>query len=248
MKIRWKLLILLLAIALAPLGGASVLDRLLTRRLGKHLAANTREILTDQARRRLELIVADYGRLLERDQRMLELALQLQARAIERRLDEAPPPDPEIFLSDSFPATGPATEPNAPGAYFRVGADGRRLALPVRFDRQVYFLAAGVDASAVADDTARLSTMPEVYRRLHQTVGHLMHWQYTALESGVHMSYPGHGGYPAQFDPRRRPWYVNATKAGAASWQPPTVDVTTGMVMVALSMPVFTPRATPWAE
>ena len=242
MKIRWKLMILLLAIALAPLGGASILDRFLTHRLGKHLAANTREILIDQARRRLELIVTDYGRLLDRDRRLLELALRLQARAVERRLAQAPPSKPKVFLSDSFPTTAPATEPNAPGAYYRIVDDGRRLALPVRFDRQAYFLAAGVNASAVADDMARLSTMPEVYQAIRHMVGHLVHWQYTALASGVHMSYPGHGGYPARFDPRRRAWYVNALKTATASWQPPNVDVTTGMVMVALSMPVLAPR------
>ena len=30
------------------------------------------------------------------------------------------------------------------------------------------------------------------------------------LEQGVHLGYPGKGGYDADFDPRQRPWYLHA--------------------------------------
>ena len=45
MKIRWKLLILLLAIALVPLIVGASLHRNYTRRLGDHLASGRRDIL-----------------------------------------------------------------------------------------------------------------------------------------------------------------------------------------------------------
>jgi len=237
-KIRWKLMILLLVIALVPLVAASVIDRVSTHRLGQTLASEAREILIEQARRRLEILVADYGRLLERDKRLLELALDLQARAVESRLAKAPPTAPRILMSESFDRPGFVGDPNTAEDYFRIGADGERVPMPVTYSRQVYFLARGADGQAVADDMARLSTMPEVYRHLHDDLRGLTHWQYTALESGVHTSFPGHGGYPAQFDPRRRPWYIRAKQDNALCWQPPSVDVTTRTVMLALSMPV----------
>ena len=239
MKIRWKLMILLLVIALVPLVAGSVLDHVSTYRLGRALASHARRILTEQARHRLELLVADYGRLLDRDQRLLELAVRLQARAAESRLAKAPPAAAKVFLSADFDKGSPLPEGMVTSdRHFRVGDDGRRRPMPVTYSQQVSFLARGVDASAVAGDVARLSTMPEVYRRLDGIFSGLMHWQYTALESGVHTSFPGHGGYPAEFDPRKRPWYVSAKKNGQLTWQPPSVDVTTRTVMLAVSMPV----------
>ncbi len=43
------------------------------------------------------------------------------------------------------------------------------------------------------------------------------------------MSYPGHGGYPEGYDPRRRPWYNEATDT--IGWTFPIVDTTSGQVM-----------------
>jgi len=240
-KIRWKLMILLLVIALVPLVAASVIDRVSTHRLGQTLASEAREILIEQARRRLELLVADCGRLLDRDRRLLELALHLQARAVEGALAKEPPAAPRVLLSEFFDRPGFQGDPNTAEAYFRLGADGARVPMPVTYSQQVYFLARGVDRQAVADDMARLSALPEVYRHLRDALRGLTHWQYTALESGVHTSFPGHGGYPAEYDPRRRPWYTRAKEDGALCWQSPSVDVTTGTVMLALSMPVRAP-------
>ncbi|MGB2822550.1 MAG: SpoIIE family protein phosphatase [Phycisphaerae bacterium] len=241
MKIRWKLMVLLLVIALVPLLVASAIDRVSTHRLGGALASETREILVEQARRRLELLVADYGRLLDRDRRLLDLALHLQAQAVESRLNQPPPAAPRMLMSEFFDRPSFLGDPNTAEDYFRIGADGARVPMPVTFSQQVFFLAAGVDASAVTDDMARLSTMPEVYRHLHSALRGLIHWQYTALESGVHTSFPGHGGYPGEFDPRKRRWYTQAKEDNALSGRPPSVDVTTRMVMLALSMPVRGP-------
>jgi len=55
----------------------------------------------------------------------------------------------------------------------------------------------------------------------------------------VHISYPGHGGYPAGYDPRRRPWYLRAKKRGALTWGEPIVDTTTGQLTFTVSAPFF---------
>jgi len=71
---------------------------------------------------------------------------------------------------------------------------------------------------------------------------------YTATIDGVHAKFPGHGGYPEDFDPRDRTWF----KMGAAAlsenpsspnhaWGPPIVDATTGRVMVTVSLGVAGP-------
>ncbi|MCK4627039.1 MAG: serine/threonine protein phosphatase, partial [Phycisphaerae bacterium] len=91
MKIRWKLLILLLAIALVPLIAGTVLNRAHMRRLGAQLASDRREILTKNARHHLRHIVDNYGEILTRDAEILEYALYIQAHEVEDRLAGNPP-------------------------------------------------------------------------------------------------------------------------------------------------------------
>jgi serine/threonine protein kinase len=50
-------------------------------------------------------------------------------------------------------------------------------------------------------------------------------WAYVGTESGVHMAYPGKSGYPEEFDPRKRPWYVNSLSTKVVQWLPPYVDI-----------------------
>ncbi len=242
MKIRRKLLILLLLVALSPLVAVSIVDHVSTHRLGTHLAARTRQILIQNARVQLHEIVRGYGRLLERDKRLLEFALKTQAREIERRLTEAPPPSPQIFFSRDYDRRINLPQPMVPSPkHFRQDSQGNLSPIRITYQQQVYFVVAGVNPQAVADDLACLSTMPKVYKDLYQSNPELMYWQYTALESGFHTSYPGHGGYPDDYDPRVRRWYLAAKQADALLWIPPMPDVSTHTVPLALAMPVRRP-------
>jgi sigma-B regulation protein RsbU (phosphoserine phosphatase) len=247
MKIRTKLLILLLLISLGPLIAASVLHRVAMRRLGSRLASGRREILIDRARRHLRQVVDEYARTIARDEKALTLALTIQAREVERRLVAPPPPSPVLFFGEDYDR-GMNRPPGMKTSetHLRMLPDGRRAPIPVTYQQQVCILAGGVSREAVADDLARLSTMPEVYRFLHGFHPDLMYWQYTALESGVHTSYPGHGGYDPGYDPRTRPWYLRARDSHTSTsdqhtWFPPIPDVSTGMVTLGLSMPVRRP-------
>jgi sigma-B regulation protein RsbU (phosphoserine phosphatase) len=71
---------------------------------------------------------------------------------------------------------------------------------------------------------------------MYQRYGEGLIWAYASLENGVHISYPGHGGYPAGYDPRKRPWYEMAKKSKTPVWFP-VVDATTGQLTLTLSMP-----------
>jgi sigma-B regulation protein RsbU (phosphoserine phosphatase) len=61
-----------------------------------------------------------------------------------------------------------------------------------------------------------------------------------SLENCVHISYPGHGGYPTGYDPRKRPWYEMAKKSKTPVWFP-VVDAITGQLILILSMPFKRP-------
>ena len=239
MKIRPKLLILLLAVALVPLVIGTTWQQMSMRRLGDRLAANTRRALIDIAFRNLHLLVNDYSHLVNRDKKVIEQAVRLQVREVERRLAEPPPSEHRPFLSrdydrgDRLPAGMVASK-----IHFRTAENGERKPIAVTYDEQVYFVVKGVDGKSVADDMARLSTMPEVYRFASEGNPDAMYWQYTSLEAGFHTSYPGHGGYPEEYDPRKRAWYTAAREGGELGWivMP---EVSTRTVALTAAAPVY---------
>ncbi len=244
MSIRTKLLILLLLIAVLPLVAVSLFDLMTARELGRNLAEDRRRILTDNAFELMRSLVESYGRLLERDRRMLEHAVRLQAREVERRLAGRAAMDGPIYRNADYEGESP----DVPGMiaspiHTRLNERGERVPLPVTYEQQVYFVVRGVQEQAIREDLRALSTMPQVYRYVRALNPDQMYWQYTSLESGFHTSYPGHGGYPAEYDPRVRPWYRKARERGDVSWiLLPEVSTRT------LSLTVATPVHRPGGE
>jgi sigma-B regulation protein RsbU (phosphoserine phosphatase) len=242
MRIRWKLLVLLLAFSLLPLSLLTWTRYRSLRRFGHDLGRRARTALIDQAGRQLQQVAVDYAAIFRRETETLELGLRAQAREVERCLAADPPKSPVIFWAEDYdqPTRCPA-EMVQSDRYFRVADDGTHQPMPVTYQQMVFKLAPGVKREDVADDVARLSRMLAGYEFIQQ--GHMdsLYWQYTALASGVHCSYPGHGGYPQDYDPRKRAWYLRALAAGDLVWNPPMVDASTGEVMLTCSMPVHGP-------
>ena len=239
MKFRTRLLILLLTITLLPLGLSFLSQRTSILHFGNKLAGDTRALLNDSAETLLHALVDDYGRILERDKALAQMALEIQAQAVRARLS-GPPPETSgpIYLSTDYGS--PKTQPDdlvATRQRLRPGADGDLTPIPVSFTQQVFFLAGDLQPGEVTDDLKRLSTLTETYRTLHDIQPDLFLWQYTALESGIHSSYPGKGGYPADYDPRLRAWYKTAVSAGQTTQQILT-DLTTGTLILTLAKPV----------
>ncbi|MBU0617411.1 MAG: SpoIIE family protein phosphatase [Planctomycetes bacterium] len=241
MRIRWKLLILLLVISLLPLGAALWFGEAAARRLGEELAAGTREQLSSDAKRYLLQTVRDHGKLLRRGAETLAHNVRIQAGAVERSLAADPPDSPEIHFAADFETGGSLGELARSEKHVQTTADGRTIPMAVSYQHQSILLAPGVEEAEVAEDLARLSTMVPTYQLVYQSQSEFLHWQYVALESGVHSAFPGHGYYPDGFDPRRRPWYINARAGNALIWNPPIVDASTGHVMLTRSMPVYRP-------
>jgi len=239
MSIRWRLLFLLLAIAVVPLVCTSWIQNRSLRRLGRDVGSGTREALIERAGHQLLQLVDDYATMLDRETETLAQVLRFQAREAERCLAADPPAAAEIFWAEDYDRgerlpRGMVESPR----HLRRGDGGGRMPVAVTYEQQVFKLAPGVERGAVMDDVARLSRMVAGYRLGGQGHPSLIHWQYTALASGVHSSYPGHGGYPADFDPRARSWYLNAVEAGDLTWSPPMVDASTGDITLAVSMPI----------
>ena len=241
MRIQAKLFFLLVVIAVLPLVALSWRSQVATERLGMALAERGRAAVATQVENQLRQAVSLGGTILFQEQRLVELTLRVQANEVERRLSAARVPQPgPIYFSADFesratwpPGTMESTE------HLRVNPQGAASAVAISREEQAFFLPRGTTRDVVAPSLLRLSTMSPVYRRLERDAGSLLFWQFTALETGLHSVYPGHGGYPAAYDPRIRPWYGLAKARGELVWTPPLIDASTGQLLMTASMPVF---------
>jgi len=240
MKFRTRLLILLLTVTLLPLSLSFVFQRASTIYFGTKLADDTRSLLERDATNLLHTLVDNYSRILKRDKAIALLTLQNQAEAVERKLSSPPPHhQPPIFFSEDYadPQSAPddLTETKK---YQYIDKEGHCQPIPVSYSQQTVFLAKGTKREQVETEIRQLSTMPEVYKTLHDIQPDLFLWQYTTLRSGVHTSYPGKGGYPDDYDPRQRKWYRDAVFMGKPT-QHIMNDVTTGSLILTISKPIY---------
>ena len=67
-------------------------------------------------------------------------------------------------------------------------------------------------------------------------------WAYVGFAEGVHMSYPGKGGYPDDYDPRQRPWYKNTVGTTGPRWGTPYLDALGQGLLLPCSMSLYDER------
>ena len=240
MTIRRKSLLILLAAGLVPALVVSVLHRGSMRNLGEILGGQMRATFVEHTTTYLETVVTDFGRLANRSKVAVELSLARQAQEVERRLAGAAPVGGDVVFAAAFdrPESLPADALVMP-KYRRV-VGGREVDVPVSFGHVACLAAPGVAREAVAADTARLAALAPLCRELYQATPDLVMWLYTSLESGVHAAYPGHGGYPPEYEPRDREWYTEARDTEGVVWTL-VPDVSTRVVTLTASMPVRCP-------
>ncbi len=242
MRIRSKLLILLLAIALIPLLVVTLLDRRATSRLGREVGAAAREALVRRATQRLRLFVEGQAAVLGREGKIIELALQLQAKDVARCLGGEAASDGKAYYSEDYDRGVYAARDLATNKrHFRVAANGEHTPMPLAFGDQVFKLAPGATEDDAAKDVRKLVGMTDAYRALYREYADIFFWQYTGLESGAFGCYPGHGGYPPDYDHRKRDWYIRARQKKGLCWTQPYVDVSSRQPVLTASIPVYRP-------
>lgn len=240
LPIRWKLIVLLGALAIVPLLIVAWNDIKTLALLGSRLASQAGQALSDQAREHLERQADDFARLIVLERMALEMLVHLQAREITQRLRNGPASaESALWLSDlSRDAPLPEAK-HLPDKYFQQATPRRREPLPVSFARIALHAAPGSDAAEIAAQGARLAGARDFLAAVSPHYTDLVHWYFTALESGLHATYPGHGGYPVQYDPRERAWYRAQRTRRALTWSRPQTDVTSRLTMISATMPLF---------
>ncbi|MGD2116841.1 MAG: serine/threonine protein kinase [Chromatiales bacterium] len=64
-------------------------------------------------------------------------------------------------------------------------------------------------------------------------------WAYFGTQQGVLIAHPGSGTYPADYDPRQRPWYKESLDGDKIRWLPPYVDISGRGLMLPCTRPLY---------
>jgi sigma-B regulation protein RsbU (phosphoserine phosphatase) len=237
MRIQSKLFVLLLVIAVLPLIALTWRGQRATESLGLAIVSRGKSSAVDEIELQLGRVVDYSSDVMSAQQQIVELALRLQAAEVERRLAAPPPETAEVYAHSAFekaetwpPGTALSLDRTA------VAGDRKVQALAISTKHQSFFTPR--EAAPDEDAMRRLASMDAVYMRLNQANPKLFYWQYTAMASGLHSSFPGHGGYPPGYDPRQRAWYQLAATADELIWTPPLWDAATRRLLLTAAMPV----------
>jgi sigma-B regulation protein RsbU (phosphoserine phosphatase) len=241
MKLRWKHFLVLLAASLVPLLAVTWITHNASRRLGKTISERAQNTLTDTVRQEMVRATRSYAAFSLLGGETTKLALRVLAAKAELALALPPPSPTKIFYATDFDNPRSAPEDMAPSKNHPIQFRGGVVSYKhISREHPNFLLAPGTNKADVVKDIARFTRLSSALRGLNQGYGEGLIWAYVSLENGVHISYPGHGGYPTGYDPRKRLWYKMAKKAKAPTWIP-MVDATTYQPTLTLSMPFRRP-------
>jgi sigma-B regulation protein RsbU (phosphoserine phosphatase) len=240
MRYQWKLLLLLLALAMGPLAVMRPFGLNAIGHLGQTLVAQTQVSLLKQTEDRLSLIVEGYAEVLRLTRALALVSLQLQAQEVERLLAAAPGASQPLFVADGNGAGLPSLV--ASDQHAKRGRVGHVRPLPVSYDTPVFKFSPGADPAALEADCQRLVGMKTFWQTVAQFRG-LTLWHFVTLDSGIHLAYPGHDSFPRQLDPRERFASKNFPGDGMA-WMDPYVDPVTRQIVTAVLQPIWGPTGT----
>jgi sigma-B regulation protein RsbU (phosphoserine phosphatase) len=242
MKLRWKYFIVLLTASLVPLATVTWISQKASGKLGESISAQARQTLTETVSREMVFATENYARITRQVKPSLQFALQVLAKEAERTLVLPSPIPPKIYFADDFDDPKAAPKDLAPSlTHMKLSKDGQLSPKQVSYHHPNFLVAPGVARKDVRTDIDRFTLLIPALKSIARELGGDLFWIYASLESGVHISYPGHGGYPEDYDPRVRPWYTRAKKKGSILWGPPIVDATTKQLTFTVSAPFFKP-------
>ncbi len=245
MKLRWKYFLVLLAASLVPLLAVTWITQNASRRLGRTISERARNTLTDTVRQEMMRTTRSYAAFSHLGGMTTELALRVLAAKAELALALPPPSPTRIFYAADFDDPVSAPEDMAPSTNHPIRSQGGiQTYRAISRNHPNFILAPGTMKEDATGDISRLTRLDPTLRYLKQGYGEGLIWAYVSLENGVHISYPGHGGYPTGYDPRERLWYKKAKKANSPTWVP-MVDATTRQIILTLAMPFRRPDGSP---
>jgi sigma-B regulation protein RsbU (phosphoserine phosphatase) len=212
-----------------------------SRRLGKTISEKAQNNLTETISQEMVSATRNYADLINLGGFASEQVLRRLAARAELALALPPPPDTRIYYAADFDDPSSAPGDMAPSENHPIRTNGDVVSYkPISRQHPNFLLAPGTKKADTALDIARFTRLSSTLKNIGHQYQDGLYWVYASLENGIHISYPGHGGYPTGYDPRLRPWYKMAKKSNTVSWLP-VVDATTGQLTLTVSVPFRRP-------
>ncbi|MGI9535602.1 MAG: hypothetical protein ACR2PB_00925, partial [Desulfocapsaceae bacterium] len=211
MKLKWKFFIVLLLASLVPLAVVSLISYKTSKKLGESISTQTKQALSATVRREIVSATENYAMITGRSKLSFELALHLLISEAEKTLSKPQPHTGTIYFAEDFDNSASAPEDLAPSSdHMMIREDGKIVPKYISRSHPNIFIPSTVNRSAIGEDISRFAGLSPALKGVAGEFGDTLFWIYASLESGIHISYPGHGGYPTDYDPRLRPWYTQA--------------------------------------
>lgn len=246
MKLHWKFFLILVISSLTPLLGVTVVSHHGAHEAQNKLYNQTRETVTEIVGRELLQAARNYSTVMIRTKNLIEYTMLLLVREAEAALAQPSLAEGKIYFDDDFdhPDTAPPDLVANP-SFVKPGEAGSAAPLPVSYDHMSFIVAPGVSREAVKNDAARLNRLAPKMINLGGRLGNLIYQGSIILENGLTGVLPGHGGYPANHDPRLTPAYLDANHDDLhLEWSPPYLDAATGKVVYSVSRLIHRPDHT----
>lgn len=238
MRIRVKMTILLLVFSLAPLVILRWVNEIASERLSDRIVEQTAGTITRRVEHELVGHLRRVAERVELTRARVAMMTRTQGEAFAMTLQKRAdlPALPALPTAAEF-ADGGAW---APHLREQPGWPGGSRPLMVSYQSPVFVPppAGSFEDGGLARDAAHLAACVPLLDALSADIRARIRSQYICLESGLHMSFPGRGGYPEGFDGRTRPWYTQAVEAGEQVWIGPTRDAPTGEMRITCAAPV----------
>jgi signal transduction histidine kinase len=148
------------------------------------------------------------------------------------------------FRTDALPGAAPppvAKEFKTGGAYVRTVRQNRRHGGLVSYEYpEIYCPTASCYDSSNPELVFFSKYWPKflgIAKRMY-AIGPEIQWVYIASNSGLGLVYPAYPAVPAGYDPRTRPWYLNALKTREVVWTKPYFGSGENDLIVTASMKI----------
>jgi sigma-B regulation protein RsbU (phosphoserine phosphatase) len=229
MKIRKRLSLLFICGALLPLLVLSVLHYVSMQRMGAELALSTQNILTAREKEFLQKTIHDYSKFLQLKKQALQTALGLQAKEMERLLNQ------QGLARNKGPASDLERHTSS-WARNQKSADSESVYAPL-----IQFSSDTEASGQKGPKLSGISNLQDSYWFIKQCHPELIHWQSLSLETGLQLWFPGHEDFPEDYVSQEQSWYQQAKQTGKLVWQVEQ-DPVSGKLMQVAAMPVFDPE------
>ncbi len=240
MKFKWKLLILLMCVAVVPVAFARFFGVRAVRSLSADLSTLISKEHLDRTERRLQTLVSGYSKVLQTDRERMELYLEYRSSTVERALSDPPGKSVAIYFVDDFKEDrNPPEDIAYSERYAREGKSGGGHLLKVSFGNPVFRLEEGVSETSLAEDLQRLAGNLAAQKNARAFRQNDILWMMIVLENGLTAVYPGTGSIPVGLDFRKQEWYRNAMDDNRIQWSQRFIDPFTRQTVVAVSQPIY---------